>query len=103
MCLGLLYLNSCLYELKRNIINKYLMTAVNVTYSHFSSVMFVAMQNGAFYSLKREINQKVGGIYFNLWALATFSFNENISVSLNYSCTSITYETQQKSENICYC
>ena len=79
------------------------MTAINASYSYSSSVIFVAMHNGAFYSLRKGDNLKVAGIYFDLWALVNFSFNENISVSLNYYCTSITFETQQKCEKICYC
>jgi hypothetical protein len=60
MCLGLQYLNSCLYELKSNIIDKYFMTAVNASYSHSSSALFVAMHKGAFYSLRKGDNLKVG-------------------------------------------
>lgn len=36
------------------------MTVVNASYSHSSSVIFVAMHNGAFYSLRKGDNLKVG-------------------------------------------
>jgi len=36
------------------------MTAVNASYSHSSSVIFVAVHNGAFYSSRRGDNPKLG-------------------------------------------
>jgi len=36
------------------------MTAINTSYSHFSSVIFVAMHNGAFYYLRTGNNLKLG-------------------------------------------
>lgn len=73
------------------------MSAVNPSYSHSSSAMFIAMHKGALYSLRKGDNQKVGAhiLIYGHWPPSQLT--QILVFFLNYYCTSITYETQERS------